>query len=272
MKIYALCLVKNEDDVIRQSLLAASKWADKVFVYDNGSTDKTWDIVNELAKTNESIVAWRQDTKHYKNNLFGDIFNGVRDLANDGDWFCYQFPADEFYYDDPREFLSKVPKGYHVVKSQSIDYHLTFEDVEEFDFSNDQEFDREKVKYYDPLTYTEKRFFKYRKGMEWPAGNGHPKHIGIIYPKKIRVQHYQHRSPRQIQLRLDTRRQLVEDGYKFFKHAAQADWKEKLHHRSDLRKDNNDGKWQIDGIRYDNKPNPFLNFARKIAHRIGIFP
>jgi hypothetical protein len=271
MKIYALCLVKNEDDVIRQSLLAASKWADKVFVYDNGSTDKTWDIVNELSKTNESIVPWRQDTKHYKNNLFGDIYNGVKDVAEDGDWFCY-LPADEFYYDDPRAFLNKVPKRFHVVKSQSIDFHLTVEDVEEFEFNDEEEFNPEKVKYYHPLTYTEIRFFKHRKRLEWPAGHMIPKHIGIIFPNKIRLKHYQHRSPQQIQLRLDTRRKLVADGYKFFKHAAQADWKEKLLNRADLRKDSDDDKWQIEGIRHDNKPNPIILLIRKIAHGLGIFP
>jgi hypothetical protein len=59
---------------------------------------------------------------------------------------------------------------------------------------------------------------------------------------------------------------LVADGYKFFKHAAQADWKEKLLPRAELRKDSDDGKWKIEGIRYDNKPNPLILLVRKIAH------
>lgn len=272
MKIYALCLVKNEDDVVRESLLAATKWADKIFVYDNGSNDKTWDIVNELAKTNDHIVPWRQDTKHYKNNLFGDIFNGIREVAKDGDWFCYQFPADEFYIDNPKEFLAKVPKNYHVVKCQSFNYQLTHEDLEEFEFKEGDVFDMSKIKYYRGDTTTEKRFFKYRKGMEWPAGLGHPKHIGIIYPKKIRLKHFQYRSPHQIQLRLDTRRTLVEDGYKFFKHAAQKDWKEKLLYRKDLLKDEGNDNLKFTEIINDNKINPVINFTRKILHRLRILP
>jgi len=35
MKIYAICLVKNEADIIAQTLMAAKSWADAVFVYDN---------------------------------------------------------------------------------------------------------------------------------------------------------------------------------------------------------------------------------------------
>ena len=48
-KIYSLLLVKNESDIIRESLLAAVKWSDKVIVMDNGSTDGTWEIVKEIA-------------------------------------------------------------------------------------------------------------------------------------------------------------------------------------------------------------------------------
>lgn len=271
MKIFALCLVKNEDDVIEQCLTAGSKWADKIFVYDNGSSDKTWQIIQELAKTNSKIIPWKSDSKHYKNNLFGDIFNAFRGEAKNGDWWCY-LPADEFYIDDPRTFLEKVPRRYHVVKAESFDYQLTFEDVEEFEFKENEPFDASKIKYYKSETYTEMRFFKHRNRLVWPAGLHRPTHIGINFPKKIRLKHYQHRSPAQIQLRLDTRRGLVATGYKFFKHAAQNTWQEKLVHRSECIKDNGDGVYVSTGIRYDVKPNPFLHWARVIAHRVGILP
>jgi hypothetical protein len=271
MKIYAVCLVKNEDDVVRQSLLAASEWADKIFVYDNASSDNTWKIVQELAKTNDRIIPWKSDDKHYKNNLFGDIFNNFRSIAKDGDWWCW-LPGDEFYIDNPVEFLSKVPKRYHVVKHESIDYHLTFEDVEEYEFKDGEEFDASKVRYYNRKSYTENRFFRHRDRLVWPAGHMHPLHIGIVYPEKIKVRHYQHRSPQQIQMRLNVRRVLVETGYKFFKHAAQNDWKEKLVHRSELVEDKGDGNWQIEEIRYDVKPKFYLDIARRIAHFLKIFP
>ena len=59
-KIYSLLLVKNEADIIRESLLAAIKWSDKVIVIDNGSEDGTWEIVQELAAQDTRIIAFMQ--------------------------------------------------------------------------------------------------------------------------------------------------------------------------------------------------------------------
>ncbi|MCB9252293.1 MAG: glycosyltransferase family 2 protein [Flavobacteriales bacterium] len=271
MRIFATCLIKNEDDIIEQALLSAAEWADKIFVYDNGSTDKTWEIVNRLAKTHDNIIPWRQDTKHYKNNLFGEAYRANKQICEKGDWWVL-LPADEIYIDNPKEFLAKVPERYHVVKMQSFDFQLTHEDVEEFDFREGDPFDDKKIRYYKPDTYTEVRFFRYRKRLVWPEGQYVPKHIGIVYPKKIRLKHFQHRSPSQIQTRLDIRRGLVETGYKFFRHASQASWKDKLMHRADLVKDEGDGVYRSTHIRYDTKSSPFVHFIKVVAHRLGIFP
>ena len=61
-KIYSLLLVKNEADIIRASLMSAIQWSDKVIIIDNGSTDGTWEIVQELATLHPSIVAFMQYT------------------------------------------------------------------------------------------------------------------------------------------------------------------------------------------------------------------
>ena len=49
-KIHAICLVKDEDDIIAYTLEKALVWADYIYVYDNGSTDRTWEIVQNLSK------------------------------------------------------------------------------------------------------------------------------------------------------------------------------------------------------------------------------
>jgi len=271
MRIFVACLVKNEEDVIEQSLLAAAQWADKIYVYDNASTDHTLERIKAVAAINDKVVLWKSDDKHYKNNLFGDIFNHFRHDSKEGDWWAW-YPADEFYMDDPREFLAKVPKSYHVVKCQSFNFQLTHEDLAEFEFKDGEIFDRERLKYYRADTVTEKRFFRYRKRLEWPAGAMHPKHIGVVYPKKIRLKHYQHRSPYQLQMRLDTRRGLVATGYKFFKHAAQKDWQEKLLYRKDLLKDTGEQDLKFSELKHDIKTKPWMDLAKKIAHRLGILP
>ena len=37
--------VKNEVDIIDQSLRAAASWCSKIYVFDNGSDDGTWETV-----------------------------------------------------------------------------------------------------------------------------------------------------------------------------------------------------------------------------------
>jgi glycosyltransferase involved in cell wall biosynthesis len=50
MKIHGLSLVKNESDILQETIYAALDWCDYIYVPDNGSTDGTWELVKELAK------------------------------------------------------------------------------------------------------------------------------------------------------------------------------------------------------------------------------
>ena len=42
-KIHAICVVKNEVDIIEACLRSAEQWADRIIVYDNKSDDGTWE-------------------------------------------------------------------------------------------------------------------------------------------------------------------------------------------------------------------------------------
>ncbi len=55
-----ICLVKNEEDIIAQSLQHAAGFCDRIFVIDNGSTDATWPIVQSLHRENDAIIPFRQ--------------------------------------------------------------------------------------------------------------------------------------------------------------------------------------------------------------------
>ena len=112
MKIYAICLVKNEEDIIEYCLRAASKWADKIIVYDNGSTDNTWMKVQEAAKVESKIVAWKSEDKAFHDGLRAEVYNAFKHNLAKGDWWA-KLDADEFFMSDPRNFLNSVPKKYH---------------------------------------------------------------------------------------------------------------------------------------------------------------
>lgn len=271
MKIFAIMLVKNEADIVKSVILDAKKWAYRIFIMDNGSTDGTWEIVQSLADS--TVVPWKQDFRPYSNGLRADVFNHFRNEAENGDWWCFKLDADEFYYDNPRDFLAEVPEKYSLVAKKSLDYVITKEDVENYNFIGIFEEDKSHIEYFKNSCWSEPRFFRYRKSLKWnfEATSHYPKYAGLLFPKLILVKHYQFRSPKQMQARLDLRNSLSnkKDGI-CFRHVNQTDYKELLADRNDCLLDK---KIKSQGGGYNDIPvrnslqQPLL---KRIILRIGI--
>lgn len=229
MKIHGICMVKNESDIITQTLESAVRWCDFIYVYDNGSTDGTWEKVVKIAQKYEQIVPYKQESKPYSESLRCEVFNHYRVNSSEGDWWC-QLDADEIYIDDPRTFLAEVPKKYGVVWAASFQYYFTDKDLELYNqnpslYADDVPVE-DKCRYY-INNWSEPRFFKYKKSLEWENNLVHekgkmPKGLGTYYPKRIRLKHFQYRSPQQIQKRLDTRLQGMQNG--IFQHEKRKDF------------------------------------------------
>lgn len=62
MKLIGLMLVRNEDWVIEASLRGALRWCDEVAVFFDRCTDRTMEIVAEVAKPHHGRVLWMWDT------------------------------------------------------------------------------------------------------------------------------------------------------------------------------------------------------------------
>src|SRR5204862_7693135 len=213
MAIRALSLVKNEGDIIAHNLRAASRWCEAVYVFDNGSTDGTWDIVQELARTIPQIVPFKQDAKPFSDSLRQEMFDRYRKAARIGDWWCV-LDADEFYVDDPRLFLSRVSPLYRSVWPQLYTYLFTEADASR---STDAPAP-ERLRHYVLGEYSEPRFVRHWRDMTaFPPSELHP-----IYPERIRMRHYPYRSPQQIELRLATRREAMNRGE--FAHELRSNW------------------------------------------------
>lgn len=267
MKIFAISIVKNEADIIAYNLRKASEWADKIFVMDNGSTDGTWQIVQSMK--NDIITPWKVDTRPFGDHLRGDVFNHFRQYAQKGDWWCIKLDADEFYIDSPKDFLPLVPDLYHVVFTEQIEYHLTVEDLEEFQYEFDFEQNQSKINYYRPDTWAEFSFFKYRPQLIWPATAIQPKRVGLYYPEKIRVKHYKYRRPQQIQSRIDTRKSHRERGFWTYEKDK---WQDMLRRRSDLIQDTKDGIYHTTGCRNSNQHRWVAYWMKRFLHGVGIWP
>lgn len=223
MKIHSICLAKNEADIIAQTLIEATKWSDYIYVVDNGSDDGTWQIILDCAGKNSQIIAHKQDKRTYYDGMRAEIFHEFRKNSNPGDWWC-RLDADEIYIDDPRLFLSDVEKPYQAVWAASFQYYFTNKDLERYEqnaehFSNDVPVE-EKCRYY-LNNWSENRFFKYDQRIVWDTKRGWP-YFGAICPSRIRMKHYQYRSPQQIQQRLAARLEARAKGWTGFSHEAHA--------------------------------------------------
>jgi len=219
--IHGLCVVKNELDIIVDSLSAAAKWCDRIYVLDNDSDDGTWETVRRLAYDLPQVIPYDRIQRPFDSSIREDILRRYAADAQLEDWWCI-LDADEFYVDDPREFLLRVPRRYKVVWKHDFSYYFTTEDLAAYrrdpSLYTDQVPVQRRLRYYS-ADWSEMRFFRQssvgsKPRIPWDSPG--------TYPRRIRVKHFQYRSPAQIQKRLETRRQAMERGS--FPHEKRISW------------------------------------------------
>lgn len=267
-------LVKNESDIIGTSLEYHTELFDRIYVFDNGSTDSTWEIVNEYSKKHPGIVPYKREDKDFRDSLRGEVFSAFRHTATPEDWWC-RLDADEFYIDHPRDFLATVPRSHHVVWSIHLQYYFTEEDLLRWSGKDEDivQADLKMMPRFYKANASEPRFFRHRMNLEWQGDTAWPKHMGIVHPKRIRLKHYQYRSPAQINRRLTTRKEAAKRGYLTFQHGLQDDWKEKISSSKDLHLDDHSGSYRVNE---DEMPShlesPLTRFVKYVMHGTHLWP
>ncbi|WP_306906552.1 glycosyltransferase family 2 protein [Arthrobacter pascens] len=203
--------MKNESDIIEQTLSDALRWCDEIFLLDNGSDDDGWQRVQSMSKLEPRIIPVGCDLTPFHDGIRARLYNANAAKAAGGDWWC-RLDADEFYVDDPREILVKTPDEYFSVWSASISYYFTDIDAERYfaspDLFNDDVPITEKCRYY-LNHWSEPRFFRHDPTIGWQhTDGGFPRAVWSrpAAPMRIPIRHFAYRSPTQIQKRLDTRR------------------------------------------------------------------
>lgn len=274
MRIFGLCLIKNEGDCIEEILQKASAWCDKIFVFDTGSEDDSWEKVLSLSEKNPNIVPYKKEIRAFGDGLRGEIFNQYKHLAKKGDWWC-RLDADEIYIDNPRLFLPRISKLHHAIWNASFQYYFTEQELKawEKDPKGFNEIELEKRLRYYICNHSEARFFRHRKKLNWINGSW-PRHLGIVSPLRIRLKHYQYRSPEQIQQRLLTRQKAISEGHvNFAAYSLEKNWQEKVLQSTEFQKDFKDKQYLIHD---ENLPKHIERLDKRlikyILHGIGIFP
>ena len=225
-KIYSLLVVKNEVDVIAASLKDACRWSNKIIVIDNGSTDGTWETIQQLSNEYPQIIPWLRYEGPFHIGLRAKAFKAFRHEMTCNDWWNVRLDADEFYPGDVRAFLTNVPKRYRTVKKESTDYVLTHEDLSKYEFSGNFEQDKSLFTHALPVRRKERRFMRHSAILCWLKRWRYPHPWGRVYHQTIPVDHYQYRSPQQMQKRYLTRQKAKAEGCGSFSHEQGKDWRE----------------------------------------------
>lgn len=211
-RIHAICLVKNEADVIAETLVHAGRFCHRIYVWDNGSTDDTWQQVQSVASP--VIVPFRREAKPFHDGLRAEVFHAVKHDCAPGDWFLI-LDADEFLARDPFEAIA-VAEREGATQINTLQYNFYFTDRDMVAYEAGQEDRtrsiRERRRYY-RFVNIEQRLFRFSPQMSWPTTIDEQRPRGYAIPpglKKCSARlpngHYQYRDPEQMRLRLDTRK------------------------------------------------------------------
>lgn len=223
MKLAAICLVRNEADVIAETLTHAAQFCDRIYVIDNGSTDDTWAIAQRLAGEDPRIVALEQNATPYSDGLRAIAYNRFHAERGADDWWLV-LDGDEFLAEDPAPVIEQAEReGAGLVWAWQIQFYFTEKDVSAWERGEDRRSRsiRERRRHYS-INWQEPRLFRNDPRRPWdPAVNAKvPDGLGRACSRRILNRHYQFRDPEQIAERVRLRY-----GHRSFAHhVTSPDW------------------------------------------------
>lgn len=212
--IHALLLVRDEADIIAQSLDHLLSWAAGVYILDTGSTDGTWEIISQRAVREPRIATPARTDALFNCGLRARLFNTHRHRFRRGDWIA-RVDADEFYHVNPREFIRDHVRDHEgriaiwqylfvVTRREAADWKRGLETPADRARPID-----ERRRFFLPDPFPEQRFFRYRPTMRWIAPRPDPANPGPMAVERIPVLHYRFRDPDQMRARARLRRQVA---------------------------------------------------------------
>jgi glycosyltransferase involved in cell wall biosynthesis len=224
-------LVRDEMDIIEQNLRHVLEWADTLTIFDTGSTDGTWEFINEIARNDSRINALEHASVVYGNPLRAYLFERVRSDFEEGDWVV-KVDVDEFFHISPPQFVDTcLRKPESCVWLQWYFFRLTSDEVYDYESGAvDLRADRqrpieERRRYYEIPRHSEPRMFRYRPAMKWSVQASFPHHAGFIARERIPIRHYPHRDPLQMEQRYRLRALMKRRGSPAGPHWLCDDWR-----------------------------------------------
>ena len=217
MKFVCLLPVCDEGDIIAECLDHLLTWADDVYVFDTGSSDDTWKIVQEHAGRDARIHLLGQRRVFFSEKIVRAwMFHEARKTLKTGDWFL-RVDADEFHHITPQEFVRTQMKPHETVAyHQYYNFGLRQSDVAAWEAGKESLADRskpiaERRRWYSLSVYSEPRLCRYRESMKWPPSVSFPFNAGFVAEARLPIRHYPHRDPAQMERRCKLRHAMMID-------------------------------------------------------------
>lgn len=233
MKFTCLLPARDEADIIGQCLTQLLTWADAIYVFDTGSVDETWEIVQEFAARDKRVLPMRKEAVYFSEpRVRGYMFNVAREQMQDGDWFL-RVDADEFHHIAPPEFVRTHMRRHETVAyHQYYDFRLLQSEVTAWERGEETLVDRaraiaERRRHYTVSTYSEPRLCRYRVTMQWPETVSFPYNAGLVARERLPIRHYPHRDPIQLHRRCRLRTVMMADA------ENRTNWRGLVHHHWD---------------------------------------
>ncbi len=227
-------LMRDEADLVAQSLDHQLTWADTIFILDMGSVDGTWDIIQDYAKRDSRVVPFASKSIIFSDTLRGFLFEHHRDRFEPGDWVL-RADTDEFYHVTPPRFVAeRMRPSETAAHLQWYYFRLTRQEVEDYDSGRVNVIqDRrrpieERRRFYKQSTYAEPRMFQFRKSIRWPQTASFPYNAGFVARNRIPIRHYPHRDPAQMERRFRLRAAMMKLNAHAGSHWKLEHWRKEL--------------------------------------------
>ena len=216
-RFHCLLPVRDEADIIGQCLDGLLKWADSIHVFDTGSVDDTWEIVQDMAGKDRRVIPLRKDPVYFsETRLRGWMFHQARRQMRAGDWFL-RVDADEFHHLPPPDFVQERLHPHEtIVYHQYYNFVLRESEVRDWNAGRETLADRarpieERRQWYETSVYAEPRLCRYRETMQWPPTVSFPFNAGYVARTRLPIRHYPHRDPFQLERRCRLRAVMMAD-------------------------------------------------------------
>lgn len=197
MRLYGFMIVRNEADIVAESVLHNLRHLDGIAVTDNGSDDGTLDILQRIAANDRRIHPF-SDKRPFNSRIFHHAALRAKNIGwcrRRGDWVI-QCDCDEFHESDVRAVCEAAGDS-HVINGRKWQFALLPDSPTEGPL-------RERLRWYYPKADHELRAYR---NPRWFFVRGVVERYGLkLAPYGLDTAHYQYRSPEQIEIRLAVRR------------------------------------------------------------------